>query len=152
MLSDEGDDAMGDGALTIVVVDDNDDLRSIYALCLRRAGYAVVEASDGLEALEVVRSQRPSLMLLDLWMPGLNGFEVLDRLRGEPNAALMKVMILSCVADADARLECFGAGADDYLVKGLTLAELLGHVRRALTEDLNHAWAASENEPPTSMV
>ena len=126
---------------TIVLADDDGDLRAVYALCLRRAGYLVIEAADGREAVEAVRVHRPALMLLDLWMPGLNGFEVLGRLRDEPFAPPTRVVMLSCVADADARLECFGAGADGYLVKGLTLADFLDRIGAELAAGPGPAWA-----------
>ena len=126
----------------IVLADDDSDLRAVYALCLRRAGYHVVEVADGVEALESARAHRPALLLLDLWMPGLNGFEVLGRLREDPAAAPMRVVMLSCVADADSRLECFGAGADGYLVKGMPLTDLLDRVREELAAGPGRAWAA----------
>jgi DNA-binding response OmpR family regulator len=117
---------------TIVLADDDDDLRAVYAPLLRSAGYAVLEAADGREALDLVRAHRPELVLLDVWMPVLNGFEVLEGLRHDPIAGSIKVVVLSCRDDADSRLECFGIGAADYLVKGLPLAEFLAHVRRTL--------------------
>jgi len=128
-------------APTILLADDDGDLRAVYALCLRRAGYGVVEAADGREAIAAVRAHRPALMLLDLWMPGLNGFEVLGRLRDEPHAMPMRVVMLSCVADADSRLECFGAGADAFVVKGLTLADFLARVGAELDAGPGRAWA-----------
>ena len=117
---------------TIVLADDDDDLRAVYAACLGAAGYAVVEAADGRAALDLVRARRPELLLLDIWMPALNGFEVLDALRHDPVAARLKVLMLSAQSDADARLEAFGAGAVAYLVKGMALGDLLDQVRRVL--------------------
>jgi CheY-like chemotaxis protein len=117
---------------TIVLADDDDDLRAVYAACLGTAGYTVVEAADGQQTVALVRARRPELLLLDIWMPGFNGFEVLDALRHDPAAARLKVVMLSSQSDADARLEAFGAGAVAYLIKGLGLADLLDQVRRAL--------------------
>jgi len=116
----------------IVLADADDDLRAMYATGLRASGFAVFEAVDGCDALAQVREVRPALLLMDLWMPGLNGFEVLQQLRHEPAGALLTVVMLSCICDSDARLECFAAGADAYLVKGLTLADLQGRVKAAL--------------------
>ena len=65
----------------IVLADDEPDLRSIYAACLRNEGYEVWEASDGREALALVDARRPDLLLLDVWMPVLNGLEVVEHLR-----------------------------------------------------------------------
>jgi DNA-binding response OmpR family regulator len=119
---------------TVLLADDDADLRAVYSTCLRAAGYGLVEAADGREAIAQVRANRPDVLLLDLWMPGLSGFEVLDALRHEPAAARTKVIILSSQSDADARLEAFGGGAVDYLVKGVSLAELLGRIRQTLDE------------------
>ncbi len=116
----------------IVLADDDGDLRSLYASSLRAWGFAVFEAVDGRDALAKVREIRPALLLMDLWMPGLNGFEVLHQLRHEPAGALLTVVMLSCMCDSDARLECFAAGADAFLVKGLALADLQSRVRAAL--------------------
>ena len=117
---------------TIVIADDDDDLRSIYADVLRHDGHVVHEASDGREALERVAEFQPALLLLDVWMPSLNGFEVLDRLRFLPEASGMKVVMLSNLGDSDALLEGYSAGVTDYLVKGLSLDDLLIHIRQAI--------------------
>lgn len=123
---------MEDGPPKIVLADDDGDLRLVYGSALRAEGFEVIEAAGGAEALELVRSLRPALLILDLWMPGLSGFEVLERVRREPSGALLTILMLSCVCDADARLECFAAGADDYLVKGMPLADLRDRVRGSL--------------------
>lgn len=119
---------------SIVLAEDDGDLRAVYAAFLRAAGYTVFEAAHGQEAVEEVRARRPALLLLDIWMPVLNGFEVLERLRHDPAAAHTKVVMLSCQSDADARLECFGIGAVEYLVKGLPLVDLRAHVDRYVAE------------------
>jgi DNA-binding response OmpR family regulator len=119
---------------TIVLAEDDSDLRTMYAAFLRNSGYAVLEAEHGRQALDMVRAHRPELLLLDIWMPLLNGFEVLDRLRHDPVAGHTKVMMLSCQSDADVRLESFGSGAVQFLVKGLSLQELLAQVERCVAE------------------
>lgn len=116
----------------IVVADDEPDLRAIYAEMLRREGYEVWEARDGEEALGLVAARGPDLMILDVWMPGLNGFEVLDRLRHDPGATRLKVVMLSNLGDADSCLEGFAGGVVDYWVKGLPLEEFLVRVRQVL--------------------
>ena len=120
---------------TIVIADDDNDLRSIYSNLLRHAGHQVHEAADGREALEMVAAYQPDLLLLDLWMPGLNGFEVLDRLRLDPVASEMRVVMLSNLGDSDALLEGYSAGVVDFLVKGLSLEDLLTHVRQAVSAE-----------------
>ena len=120
---------------TIVIADDDADLRSIYAGLLRHEGHEVHEAADGREALDLVATYHPALLLLDVWMPGLNGFEVLDRLRLDPEASQMKVVMLSNMGDSDALLEGYSSGASDYLVKGISLDDLLLHIRQAINAE-----------------
>lgn len=116
----------------IVLADDEADLRSLYAEVLRREGYLVFEARDGAEALELVAEKQPDLLLLDVWMPSVNGFEVLERLRDDPRANTLKVVMLSNLGDADTRLEGYSAGVCDYWVKGLALEDLTARVRKVL--------------------
>ncbi len=112
----------------IVLADDDDDLRAVYRTVLRAAGHEVWEAVDGRAAIDLVRARRPDLLLLDIWMPALNGFEVLDALRHDPAGVRLKIVVVSNLADADARLEAFEGGACDYLVKGLPLEEFARRV------------------------
>ena len=129
------------GAL-IVLAEDDADLRSIYSACLRAAGFEVWEAADGAEAVSLVSEKQPALLILDVWMPALNGFEVLERLRHDPCASGLKVVMLSNLGDSDARLESFSVGALEYWVKGISLAELTQRVQRVLA-DLAVANAAA---------
>jgi len=119
-------------AALIVLADDEPDLRAIYAEVLRRDGHEVWEAADGREAVDLVAEHRPDLLLLDVWMPEVNGFEVLDQLRQDPMSNTLKVIMLSNLSDADTRLEGYSAGVSDYWVKGLALDDLCGRVRQAL--------------------
>jgi DNA-binding response OmpR family regulator len=119
---------------TIVLADDEPELRAIYCACLRAAGHEVWEACDGLEAVAIVTERRPALLILDVWMPHVNGFEVLERLRHETCAANLKVVMLSNLADSDTRLEGYSAGVADYWVKGLSLADLRTRVARLVAD------------------
>jgi CheY-like chemotaxis protein len=121
-------------AATVVLADDDDDLRAVYRPFLQAAGYIVWEAANGREAVELVRRHHPDLLLLDLWMPGLNGFEVLDQLRYDPAATRLKVIMFSVQSDADSRLEGLGGGAVEFLIKGLSLADLRMQIGRIMDE------------------
>ena len=118
----------------ILLADDEPDLRSIYAACLRKAGYDVWEARDGREAMELVRIHRPALLILDVWMPVVNGLEVVEQLRHDPHSGRMRIVMLSNLGDSDTRLEGFSAGVSDYWIKGLSLVELCERVKRLLAE------------------
>jgi len=118
----------------IVLADDEEDLRAVYGATLREAGYRVWEAADGAETISAVRERRPDLLLLDVWMPILSGFEVVEAMRHDALSGSVKVVMLSNLDDADSRLEGFSAGVADYWVKGLSLAELRQKVGRILGE------------------
>jgi CheY-like chemotaxis protein len=117
---------------TIVLAEDDADLRALYAECLRREGHVVWEACDGGEALSLVRAHLPGLLLLDIWMPVLNGLEVLEHLGRTSQAVGLKVIILSHLSDADTRLEGFALGVDDYWTKDLSLADLCTRIQRLM--------------------
>jgi DNA-binding response OmpR family regulator len=118
----------------IVLADDEPELRAIYSTCLRAAGHEVWEASDGEEAIGLVVEHRPSLLILDVWMPRVNGFEVLERLRLATCASNLKVVMLSNLGDSDTRLEGFAVGVSDFWIKGLSLAELRDRVERLMAD------------------
>ncbi len=117
---------------TIVLAEDEADLRALYAECLRREGHRVLEACDGGEAVALVRAHAPGLLLLDIWMPILNGLEVLEHLGRSAEAVGMKVIVLSHLSDADTRLEGFALGVVDYWTKDLSLAELCARIQQVL--------------------
>jgi DNA-binding response OmpR family regulator len=129
---------------TIVLAEDDPNLRTLYANWLRRDGHCVLEAADGAEALVLVRSKQPQLLLLDIWMPVLNGLEVLEHLGGSADAMGVKVVVLSHQNDADTRLEGFAMGVSDYWTKDISLAELSNRVAALLDVVLPKAPAASD--------
>jgi DNA-binding response OmpR family regulator len=128
--------------VTIVLAEDDANLRTLYAEWLRRAGHRVWEAADGAEAIACVRTHRPDLLLLDIWMPILNGLEVLEHLSRAWEAVGLKVVVLSHQGDADTRLEGFALGVDDYWTKDLSLAELSSRI------DLLLGLSAPSPPPP----
>lgn len=117
---------------TIVLAEDEADLRTLLATCLRREGHVVWEARDGGEAVSLVRAHAPRLLLLDIWMPILNGLEVLEQLGQSVEAIGVKVVVLSQLSDADTRLEGFALGVDDYWIKDLSLDEFCMRIQRLL--------------------
>jgi DNA-binding response OmpR family regulator len=132
----------------IVLAEDDTDLRAIYAERLRRDGHQVWEACDGAEALELVRAHSPDLLLVDFWMPILNGFEVLEHLANAPEAITLKVVVLTCQGDADTRLEGFALGIRDYWTKDLTLESLCQRVRTVL-ETTSPTYSSASPEAPS---
>ncbi len=101
----------------ILVVDDSDANREVLSRRLERLGHTVAVAGDGREALEAVASRRFDLMLLDIRMPVMDGFEVLKRLKADPVHRALPVVVLSASDDPDVVLRCISLGADDHLRK-----------------------------------
>ncbi|HVW33838.1 MAG TPA: SpoIIE family protein phosphatase, partial [Acidimicrobiia bacterium] len=128
----DGATAAADGGVgTVLVVDDSADLRH-YIAGILRPFWRVVVAPDGATALTRAREIRPDLVLSDVMMPGLNGFELLKALRADEALAAVPVILLSARAGEEASVEGLEAGADDYLVKPFSSAELLARVRTHL--------------------
>jgi two-component system alkaline phosphatase synthesis response regulator PhoP len=114
---------------TILVVDDEPRIAQIARDYLERAGYAVVTAGDGAAALELARSRQPALVVLDLKLPGIDGFDVARVLRRESDVPI--VMLTARAEEAD-RLKGLDLGADDYVVKPFSPRELVARVRAVL--------------------
>jgi DNA-binding response OmpR family regulator len=117
---------------TIVLAEPDADPRSTYARYLREAGHNVWEAEDGAQALALVRSHAPELLILDAWMPILNGLEVLEQLIGAPQAVGIKVVMLSKERDVDMRLEGFALGVADFWSRDMPAVELLERIDQLL--------------------
>jgi PAS domain S-box-containing protein len=116
---------------TILLADDNADMRD-YVRRLLGDHHEVVTVTDGQAALESVRRRRPDLLLTDIMMPRLDGFELLRAIRADAALKDLPVIVLSARAGADARIEGLAVGADDYLVKPFSARELIARVDGAL--------------------
>jgi DNA-binding response OmpR family regulator len=114
----------------IEVVDDDLELRRLVAFALREAGYLIVEAGDGEEAIKVFEHERPDLLILDVNMPKADGFEVLRRIR--ESGARTPVMMLTVRAAEEDQVRGLDLGADDYLPKPFSPRTLLARVRALL--------------------
>ena len=117
----------------ILTVDDEPKIRSFISRALTAAGYATDSASTGTEGLRQALAGHYDLIILDLVMPDMKGPDFLDRLLSQrPDQA---VMVLSCLADVPTKVDCLERGAQDYLTKPFSLAELLARVRVRLRVD-----------------
>ena len=117
---------------SILVVDDDPDIARFVEVNLRSAGYDVSVASDGVEALEKAGTLRPDLVLLDVMMPLIDGFEVAQRLRRNPQTASTSIIMLTAKALSTDKVLGLTAGADDYIIKPFDPIELLARVKGTL--------------------
>ena len=119
----------------IVVADDDRMFRKAAETTLRRQGYTVATASDGEEALQLIRSQRPDIIVLDLIMPKLQGFDVLQVLKQDPVTAAIPVIVLSSLIQEQDKQEALDLGAVAYFNKAaFSLGELVKQVESTLTK------------------
>ncbi|MBN1642447.1 MAG: response regulator transcription factor [Anaerolineae bacterium] len=116
----------------ILVVDDDRDVAQSIELALRRRDFRVKLAHSGVEALKTLRRYRPDLVILDVLMPGMSGFDVCRRLRADPNTAQLPVVFLTARGQEQDRIEGLRVGADDYVGKPFNLEELILRVRAVL--------------------
>ncbi|MBN9508958.1 MAG: response regulator [Alphaproteobacteria bacterium] len=116
----------------VLLADDNADLRDYVRRLLEERGYEVETAADGAAALAATRARRPDLLLTDVMMPGLDGFELLALIRRDHALADVPVVLLSARAGEEAKIDGLAAGADDYLVKPFSARELLARVAATL--------------------
>jgi two-component system, OmpR family, phosphate regulon response regulator PhoB len=116
----------------VLVVDDEPDITALVAYHLARAGYRVSTAATGPEALRAAREERPDVVVLDLMLPGLSGYEVLKDLRARPETAGTGVIMLTARREEADRIRGLTLGADDYLTKPFSPEELALRVKALL--------------------
>ena len=116
----------------ILVVDDDPGNREVLEELLRMRGYPVVTAASGYEALELVRTATPDLVLLDVNMPGLSGYEVCEKLRQDPASRLLPIVIVTALEGQEEKIRAIEAGADDFLNKPINPPELVACVKSLL--------------------
>jgi CheY-like chemotaxis protein len=113
---------------SVLVVDDHPDLGPVLTRLLQRAGHDAEFVSDGQAALDYARNQRPVLMILDVMMPGMTGFDVLRILRQDPAMNGLSVVMYSALNDPATRAKALELGAQDYLVKAQASFDMLKSV------------------------
>ncbi len=114
----------------ILVVDDEVELVKAIRVRLEHVGYEVSVAYDGPEGLEKSKLEKPDLILLDVMMPGLDGFEVLSRLRANPETQHVPVIMLTAKGDTESMFKAHDLGSTDYFIKPFDTKELLDFIER----------------------
>ncbi|HUI70734.1 MAG TPA: HD domain-containing phosphohydrolase [Spirochaetia bacterium] len=123
---------MKNGKARILVVDDDEKTREIMRLLLQEKGHETIEAESGESALESMKAELPDLILLDVEMPGISGFEVVKRLKADNRTSTIPVIMVTGLGDQRSRLQALANGAEDYLPKPVDPNELSMRVRNHL--------------------
>ena len=116
----------------ILIADDEQNIVISIEFLLRREGFEVLVAGDGEEALARVRAERPDLVLLDVMMPRMNGFDVCQALRADPDLSSTRILMLTAKGRDTEVSKGLGLGADGYMTKPFSTKELLAEVRKLL--------------------
>jgi CheY-like chemotaxis protein/MinD-like ATPase involved in chromosome partitioning or flagellar assembly len=134
----------------ILVVDDDVDSLKLIGLMLKRQGYEVVAASAGMPALQKAYAEMPDLIILDVMMPDMDGYEVCSRLRAEPKTKDIPIIMFTAKTLVDDKVKGFEVGADDYLTKPTHPAELASRVKAVLTRRQQQAQQKGPSAPAAS--
>jgi len=119
----------------VLVVDDEQDVLELLTYNLKQAGYEVLSAEDGKEALWKVRVYSPDIIVLDIMLPIIDGLEVCKALKKDPQNSKIPIIMLTARANESDRIKGFESGADDYLVKPFSVRELILRIKRLLESD-----------------
>lgn len=119
---------------TILVAEDNAEQRTLYKELLAGAGYRVLEAADGSEAVEIARSSLPGLVLMDVTMPGTSGWNAVRTLKNDPATRPIPIIVVTGLASAWDRDASLASGCDEYLAKPVPPLRLLEEVRKFLPQ------------------
>lgn len=126
-------DTPGDHSKRILLVEDDDALASVYITRLQAEGFDIKRVGNGEEALDAARVYQPDLVLLDVMMPKVSGFDVLDILRNTPETANLKVIMLTALSQESDQERARSLGADDYLVKSqVVISDVIDRIRHHL--------------------
>lgn len=114
---------------TILVIDDDEANRQVLEILLRRENIRAIPAPDGKSGLELARSRQPDLILLDVFMPEEDGFEILEQLKQEPATAKIPVVIFTILEQEQSRKKAVAMGACDYITKPFDMKEIVLRIR-----------------------
>lgn len=138
----------------VMIVDDTPDNLALLSDTLSESGYRVLVATDGLSALEQIGYLKPDIILLDVMMPGIDGYETCNRLKSDPKTAAIPVLFMTALSELDDLLRGFGEGAVDYLVKPIRPPEVLARVEAQLKQarTIQRAENALNNSPYSALA
>ncbi|MGA9451890.1 MAG: response regulator [Verrucomicrobiia bacterium] len=131
----------------ILVVEDDPDQLEVIRLSLKAAGFAIGTAANGTEALVKTRSISPDLVVLDLMLPGLNGFDVCESLRRDPATASVPIIILTGMCSQFGRFAGLESGADDFILKPFDPQQLVSKVEKLLSRFFTPSNTPNKSKP-----
>lgn len=128
--------SLSDTREKILLVDEEVDALTALKVALEADGYNVVEALDGFEALSMASSENPDVILLDIMMPGMDGFEVCKRLKSDSQLSTIPVIMLTAKGEINDKVEGLEMGADDYVTKPFNLKELKARIKSVIRRNV----------------
>lgn len=117
----------------ILIIDDEKDIVDTLTLMLQARDYAVSSASDGQEGLDKAKNEQPGLILLDIMMPGIDGYGVCMKLKADKDTKNIPIVIISAKAERDSVIKCHNLGVSDFIVKPFNLPTLLGKLGKLMS-------------------
>ena len=126
----------------ILIAEDEPDTANLLQYHLQRGGYRTTIAADGFNALNLTFESHPDLVILDLMLPKLDGFEVCRMLKASPSTCGIPVFMLTAMASTESKVEGFGVGADDYMTKPFEIPELVARIKSLLQRSRGHVKTA----------
>ena len=117
---------------TILVVDDEQDLLDLIEYNLRHEGFDVLKAENGQDGIRIAREHRPALLLLDIMMPQMDGIEVCDKMREDPELKSIPIIFLTARSDEKTEIEGLNKGADDFITKPISTSKLISRIKAVL--------------------
>lgn len=117
---------------TILAIDDEQDLLELIDYNLKKAGFNVLQAEDGVRGIELARKHHPDLILLDVMMPQMDGLETVEALRSNEKLNKIPVIFLTALGDEKTEVAALDAGGDDYITKPISFSTLVSHIKAVL--------------------
>ncbi len=117
---------------TILVVDDEQDLLDLIEYNLKKEGYNVLKAENGLEGIQAAKDHRPNLVLLDIMMPKMDGIETCEQMRADPELRQIPIIFLTARSDEKTEIEGLNKGADDFITKPISTTKLVSRIKAVL--------------------
>lgn len=137
---------------TILIVDDDDDIREIIEYSLKKEGFKVLTAENGEEGISLAKSNSPELIILDVMMPGMDGIEVCETLKSQPETSNIKICFLTARGEDYSQIAGFNAGADDYVNKPVKPKVLVSRIKAILRRgQLTSQTEIKTDESPVSI-